>query len=620
MGTSGHDLPPAQPGTKSRSLSVQRRITLLLAITTAGFIGLMLLVQDGWRRQVNLLLHERVRENQSVLLRILDLRASGPRVHADDYTRWDDFVAFAHQVDPRWGELNITQSIATFGLDVAWVLDARFDLVFTANPQEKPALAPLPVPAATLVPALREHPISHFFARTPKGLIEIWTSPIQPSEDFARRTPINGYYIIGRLWNAARMKELAGDAGARAVVLPARDQPAGASVSSETGLITIAVPLPAIDGSPLAMAVFQSHNPLVARVRETLRVSLLLLVAGVLCMVIAVGWALAHWVGQPVARISEALRRQDPGLLRWSSSRSDEIAGLARLVEDFFDQRKKLIEAREAADKAAQAKSVFLANMSHELRTPLHGILSYSRFGLREALTADREELLEDFRNIEDSGSGLLTLLNDLLDLAKLEAGRMKFEFGEVSLEALVADGVDEFASLFDDGALKVEVIAEGQLDPIVADRRKVLQVLRNLLSNAAKFSKPGGTVTIRIETSGGLARVVVEDQGLGVPEDELELIFDKFAQASNSHSKTGGTGLGLAICREIVDGHEGRIWAENRAEGGARMTFELPVAGPSTAGESGEAEALLDRDAPAAGVVDDQAPPPIEPGEERAA
>jgi signal transduction histidine kinase len=211
----------------------------------------------------------------------------------------------------------------------------------------------------------------------------------------------------------------------------------------------------------------------------------------------------------------------------------------------------------------------------------MHGILSYSRFGVKGALTAPREELLDDFENIESCGASLLSLLDDLLDLAKLEAGRMRFEFAVTPLEEIVAEALDEFASFYHDRALRVDVRAENALEPVVVDRRKILQVMRNLLSNAGKFSPAGGTVWIRMASEEGRARVVVEDSGVGIPEGELELIFENFAQASNSKAQSGGTGLGLAICREVVGAHAGRIWAANRPEGGARITVELPLEGP---------------------------------------
>jgi signal transduction histidine kinase len=158
----------------------------------------------------------------------------------------------------------------------------------------------------------------------------------------------------------------------------------------------------------------------------------------------------------------------------------------------------------------------------------------------------------------------------------------MRLSFEAAPLADTVHDVVDEFASVYDEKDLGAEVIEDGAPAEIRMDRMKVQQVLRNLLSNAGKFSQPGGTVKICLTTHEGFARVTVDDQGVGVPEAELETIFDKFAQASSNRPHAGGTGLGLAICKEIVTAHQGRIWAENRPEGGARFVLELPIAGPA--------------------------------------
>ena len=381
------------------------------------------------------------------------------------------------------------------------------------------------------------------------------------------------------------MAELARDADAAVHLVPFAIRLPRQVVSAHT-TASCAVPLMGITGSPVATVLFETAHPMVSNVYTTLRIAVFLIFAGVGCVILAVGWALNHWVGRPLATITEALHEQQPALLSQSVRRHDEFGRLARLVEEFFVQRDKLIAAREAATLAMASKSQFLANISHELRTPMHGILSYSRFGLKGALTAEREELLDDFQNIESCGASLLSLLDDLLDLSKLEAGRMRFEFEATPLEEIVADAVDEFASVYDEKALRVEVRAEDPLEPVVVDRGKIMQVIRNLLSNAGKFTSTGGTVWVRIATAAGLARVVVEDSGSGIPESDLELIFEKFVQAGSIKKHAGGTGLGLAICREIVAAHGGRIWAENRTEGGARITFQVPLEGPPVAAE----------------------------------
>ena len=178
----------------------------------------------------------------------------------------------------------------------------------------------------------------------------------------------------------------------------------------------------------------------------------------------------------------------------------------------------------------------------------------------------------------------------------------MSFEYAEVPLAEVVDLAMDEFRSAYRERQLQLHLELGSDLPSVIADRMRMLQVVRNLISNAAKFTPAGGHVRVMIEAAPLHQRVVVEDSGIGIPKGEEALIFNKFTQASHTNPRTGGTGLGLAICREIVLAHEGRIWAENRDGGGARLIFEIPVAGPAAAAAAAvhDAAAVLDPAAPA--------------------
>jgi PAS domain S-box-containing protein len=234
---------------------------------------------------------------------------------------------------------------------------------------------------------------------------------------------------------------------------------------------------------------------------------------------------------------------------------------------------------KEAAEAANRTKSEFLANMSHELRTPLHSILSFAGFGIKKHTTVPVEKLRAYFEMIQHSGKTLLALLNDLLDLAKLEAGKMTFHFQTTDLRALISVVADEFSSLLSERHLTVHWSAPDGAAVVMVDAERLQQVLRNLLSNAVKFSPSGGTIAVEMRCTAARAVVSVHDQGPGIPEDELEKVFDKFVQSSTTKTGAGGTGLGLSICREILTAHQGRIWATNHPHGGAAFLFELPLA-----------------------------------------
>jgi len=232
----------------------------------------------------------------------------------------------------------------------------------------------------------------------------------------------------------------------------------------------------------------------------------------------------------------------------------------------------------QEVEEANRLKSEFLANMSHELRTPLHSILSFASFGIKKRATAQPEKLLDYFERIRASGKTLLALLNNLLDLSKLESGRIVFELKPANLDMLVDSVAEELKSLASERNLAIYVSEPSVNGEIVCDAEKIKQVLRNLLSNAIKFSPEGGTIDVTTCYRDGSVAVSVHNQGSEVPEDELEDIFEKFAQSTETKTGAGGTGLGLAICREIIAAHKGSIWAENKSDGGVVFSFEIPI------------------------------------------
>jgi signal transduction histidine kinase len=301
--------------------------------------------------------------------------------------------------------------------------------------------------------------------------------------------------------------------------------------------------------------------------------------AGAIVLALLLGFVLSWSVTRPIQRIDSRLAAIASGDFSGhvDATNRDELGALAANVNRMSDELRRLYRELETA---SQHKSDFLANMSHELRTPLNAIIGFSQV-LREEMVGDvNEKQLEYLDDILSSGHHLLSLINDVLDLSKVEAGQVELELAPFSLQLALERGVAMVRERAMQDGVHVTLAANPDVDVVSGDERRIRQVIFNLLSNAVKFTPAGGAVDVRTTRANGEVSVSVADTGPGIGAADLRRVFEEFQQTEAGIERGEGTGLGLALSKRLVELHGGRIWVDSELGRGSTFVFTLPVRG----------------------------------------
>jgi signal transduction histidine kinase len=298
---------------------------------------------------------------------------------------------------------------------------------------------------------------------------------------------------------------------------------------------------------------------------------------GAIVLAMLLGFVLSWSVIGPIQRIDGRLASIASGDFSGhvDVENRDELGALAANVNRMNDELSRLYSELEAT---SQHKSEFLANMSHELRTPLNAIIGFSQVLREEMFGSVNEKQAEYLDDILSSGNHLLSLINDVLDLSKVEARQIELEVRPFSMRATLERGVVMVREQATEGGVEVGLEADPGVDLVEGDERRIKQVIFNLLSNAVKFTPAGGAVDVSAARVNGEVRISVADTGPGIAPADHERIFEEFQQTETGVDQREGTGLGLALSKRLVELHGGRIWLESELGKGSTFVFTLPV------------------------------------------
>jgi signal transduction histidine kinase len=296
-------------------------------------------------------------------------------------------------------------------------------------------------------------------------------------------------------------------------------------------------------------------------------------VALALALGLVLSWSLIDPIQRTEARLSQIAAGDFSR--RLDVPNRDELGSLAANVNRMNDELRRLYGELETASKH---KSEFLANMSHELRTPLNAIIGFSQV-LRQRLFGEVNEKQEEYLDdILSSGNHLLSLINDVLDLSKVEAGQVELEIADFSLREALERGLVMVRERASKNSVQLSLELAPDVDIVRGDERRLQQVVFNLLSNAVKFTPARGSVAVETARRDGEVRVSVTDTGPGIAPNDQERIFEEFQQTAVGAHQREGTGLGLALSKRLVELHGGRIWVESDVGNGSRFVFTLPL------------------------------------------
>lgn len=626
-------------------MKVQFRLLLLLIVLMVLFLGGLLVIRQQQNRNIELLLYASAEENRLLVNKLVDLSGSSLSRFVFDYTCWDALVEFVATGDRAWAEENIDASFETFNADAVWVYRPDFTLVYATNTAEFAFSKRLSLPLEARKKLFAPEPFAHFFLQTRHGLLEIRGATIHPTNDVDRLTPPTGYFFAGHLWDQAYVDELSALVGGRVMLLPPEEADTRSGTPSRItseGVLSFTKPLHAWNDTPLAGVQFQMKQPLVTQIAQTFDKIFLWYTFFSIALLVLFACMLIRWVALPLRTITNSLNQEDTAVLvlHKLQEQQTEFGHIAHLIGQFFEQkdalRREIIDhkrteqalqqAKETAESANRAKSQFLANVSHELRTPLNAIIGYSDMLIEETEERGAADLTADLASIRTAGRHLLEIINSILDVSKIEAGKMQIDLEKFAVAPLVAAIVMIIQPALTKNRNVLDVEIADDIGEMYADATKVRQVLFNLLSNASKFTEQGRiTLAVRrIKDQGGrnwapgtgpsdslyiphsVSCILhlsqewiifsISDTGIGMTADQVQNLFQAFSQADASTTrKYGGTGLGLVISRHFCRLMGGDILVASTPGQGSTFTVYLPSVVEETCSTASVSDLALD-------------------------
>lgn len=488
-----------------------------------------------------------------------------------DVTFWDDLVKFTKTEDIKWYNKYISNEFESYDADFVGVYNLKGKQISRTISSKISGADFIP---KSLMAALYKSKLKTFYVKIPEGVVEVYGATIHPSNDAKKNKNLpSGYFFIARLLDKSFFEGL-GTISSSYVNLA----PANYKITAQDDIITVGLELKDWNEKVVNKLIFK--RPFNLNYSKTKEVLFVVVLASIICILIFIYYT-KKWVYNPIEQIRKILEIGDTDSINELKKFRGEFVTISDLFEENRDQRIELEIAKLKAEESDNLKSSFLANLSHEIRTPMNAIIGYSDLLSDNGL--DEKEKLKYLKIIKNSGTNLVAIIEDLIEMSKIDARQIAPNYKSLDLNKCIND-------LYN--SIKITIPKEKNIEfyivdnlellnaNILSDEIKLKQIIVNLVTNALKFTDEGFvSFGYNIYEEKGIIEFTVEDSGKGIDDNHLKVIFERFRRLEDNTSKeTNGLGLGLCITKAYVEMLGGEIFVKSKIGFGSSFTFTLPL------------------------------------------
>ncbi len=507
----------------------------------------------------------------SEVINILNLDSKPISVAINNDSNWDEFVDFTKSKDVIWYNDNVANELNIYNVDYLGVYDEKANFIIHTASSKIKSIDFIP---KTVMTQLKKSGLNKFYLKIPEGVVEVFGASIHPSYDVLKnKTKSEGYFFVVRLIDKSFLNNLESLTNSEINFIEGDKK-----IELQDHFISSTIPLKSYNGSEISRLYFKRYTPIYFE--KLISILFFIIIAFVINLILNLILT-RKWVYYPLELVTRILQNGNRLAIQQLKSTTGEFKQIGILFEENNKQKKELIEAKIKAEESDRLKSSFLANLSHEIRTPMNAINGFTDLIINTKLS--KEEKLEYLKVIESSGHNLVSIIDDLIEMSKIESNQIKPNYSSVNLDSCISE-LYETIKITIPKNKKIDFKILKNTNPtehlIKVDEVKLKQVLVNLVNNAIKFTEKGH-VAFGYEVDKYNAKIIfrIEDTGMGIDENNHKYIFDRFKRVESDVSiKVGGLGLGLAISKAYVEMMGGEITVESKVEKGSVFTFSIPL------------------------------------------